>query len=198
QTLIFDLGNVLVSFHQEQMFSQIATLTGLTPEVVREIMIDQRIGHQVERGLITPEEVHQTFQIKTSQSFPISEFLQAASTVFSPRKEMETLVQTLKQKRYQLILLSNTSEPHYTYVATHYTVLTHFDHIVLSYEVGSLKPEKAIFEHALSQGNASPSRSFFIDDILENVHGAERLGIRGHHFTSLQNLMHDLIQTGIL
>lgn len=198
QTIIFDLGNVLVSFSHEKMFSQVAALTGLSANQVQDLLIDRRIGHQYERGLITSEEIYSIIQEKAPKTFRLPDLLHAASSIFTPRQEMETLTLTLKEKGYQLLLLSNTIQPHFSYIQSNYPFLSHFDHITLSYEVGSIKPEKAIFEHALKKGATHPLNCFFIDDLLENVHAAERLGIHGHHFTSPAHLMEDLIQSGIL
>ncbi len=198
QTIIFDLGNVLVSFSHEKMFSQVATLTGLSPKQIQNMLIDRRISHQYERGLLTNEEIYSIVQEKSPKTFQLYDLLHAASSIFTPRTEMESLTQTLKKKGYQLLLLSNTIKPHFSYIQSNYPFLSHFDHIILSYEVGSIKPEKAIFEHALKKATSHPSNCFFIDDLLENVHAAERLGIHGHHFTSPAHLMEDLIQSGIL
>jgi putative hydrolase of the HAD superfamily len=198
KTVIFDLGNVLVSFSHEKMFSQIATLTGLSADRVQDLMVEQRIGHQYERGLLTSFEIHSLLQEKAPKSFLLPELIDAASSIFSPRTEMETLVATLKNKGYQLLLISNTIHPHFDHIKTHFSFLPYFDHTILSYEVGARKPEKAIFEYALKQAGAKPSDCFFIDDLIENVHAAESLGIHSHHFTTPSHLMEDLIQAGIL
>jgi len=198
QTIIFDLGNVLVSFSHEKMFSQVATLTGLSADQIQDLLIDRRIAHQYERGLLTSEEIYSIIQEKSPKTFQLFDLLHAASSIFTPRAEMETLTHTLKKKGYQLLLLSNTIKPHFSYIQSNYSFLSYFDHIILSYEVGSIKPEKAIFEHALKKATAHPSTCFFIDDLLENVHAAERLGIHSHHFSSPAHRMEDLIQSGIL
>ncbi|MCB1107485.1 MAG: HAD family phosphatase [Chlamydiia bacterium] len=198
RTIIFDLGNVLVNFSHQKMFSQIASLTGHTIEHIEDLLVTHRMGYQYERGLLSSEEIYEIFQKDAPKTFEIDEFLDAATSIFHPKKEMETLVETLKRKGYQLILISNTSRPHYTHIAQNYPFLSQFDHIILSYEVGAIKPEKEIFEYALKKGKTTPSSSFFIDDLLENVLAAEHLGIRSHHFTSPSHLMEDLVKHGIL
>lgn len=198
QTLIFDLGNVLVSFSHEKMFAQIAAVTGLSSEEVRELLVDNRIGIQYERGLLTSEEIFAIFQEKAPHSFQLPDLLEAASTIFDPRPEMEALVEILKKKGYRLIIVTNTSEPHFNTLSETAPFLKHFDHIILSYKVGLVKPEQAIFEYTLKQAGAHPSECLFIDDLVENVHAAERLGIRGHHFTTPSRLMEALIQHGVL
>jgi len=198
QAIMFDLGNVLISFSHEKMFSQVSTLTGLPKHDVEDLLIHHRVAHQYERGLISSEDIYKIIHKKSPNTFHLSDLLNAASSIFSPRLEMEALVQTLKKKGYTLILLSNTVEPHYQYISTNYSFLEAFDHIVLSYEVESAKPEVAIFDHALKKANLTPSSCFFVDDMQVNVEAAERLGIRAHQFRTLSHLMEDFIRAGIL
>ena len=182
KVIIFDLGNVLVNFSHEKMFDQVALLTGIPPERVYEILFKERSGHQYEKGLISTEEIYQLIQKQTTTTFEMKEPVEAASTIFSPKEEMELLVKKLKDKGYRLILLSNTFEPHFNYIAENYSFLPLFDHLILSYELGYAKPEKKIYEEAIKQAECLSSECFFIDDRLENIRAAEVLGIKGHHF----------------
>lgn len=52
-----------------------------------------------------------------------------------------------------------------------------FDALLLSFEVGSRKPEAAIYEAALEAVGAEPSESLFVDDQTEYCDGARVLGI---------------------
>ncbi len=198
KTIIFDLGNVLVSFSHEKMFKQVGELTGMSSEEVYELLFEGRTRHQYERGLITTEEIYELLQKNATTIFEMKELLEAASNIFSPREEMEVLVKILKEKGKRLLLLSNTYEPHYNHIAENYPFLSLFDHLILSYKVGYAKPEKQIYEHALKKAHCLPSECFFIDDRIENVRGAEILGIKSHHFRAPSLLMDDLVRCGIL
>ena len=63
-----------------------------------------------------------------------------------------------------------------------------FDLIVLSAELGTMKPEPAIYEAALDMAQVSPGESIFIDDVRENVEGAARLGMHGLQFVDTERL----------
>ncbi len=62
--------------------------------------------------------------------------------------------------------------------------LDSFDQVTLSYEVHSIKPEPAIYEHCLDGLGVTPEQTLFFDDRIANVQGAELLGIRSIQFTS--------------
>jgi FMN phosphatase YigB (HAD superfamily) len=50
-----------------------------------------------------------------------------------------------------------------------------------------MKPERLIFELARSQFGVDPSRTLYIDDLEENVRGAESVGFLGHHYDPAQH-----------
>jgi HAD superfamily hydrolase (TIGR01509 family) len=52
------------------------------------------------------------------------------------------------------------------------------DAVVLSFEVGSAKPDPGIYRTALDALGATPERSVFVDDQPDYCEGAEALGIR--------------------
>jgi putative hydrolase of the HAD superfamily len=64
-----------------------------------------------------------------------------------------------------------------------------FHHLTLSYEVHAAKPEAAIYEHCLEGLDLSAEKTLFFDDRIENVHGAELLGIRAIQFTSREDVL---------
>jgi len=63
-----------------------------------------------------------------------------------------------------------------------------FEAVFVSGELGIIKPDARIFEHALRHLGISPAQAVFIDNKEKNVRGAERLGITGHVFTGAEGL----------
>lgn len=58
-----------------------------------------------------------------------------------------------------------------------------WDAIVVSGEIGMRKPDPGIFHHAAEEIGVAPQHCFFIDDLEENVLGAQKIGMDGYHFT---------------
>jgi putative hydrolase of the HAD superfamily len=58
----------------------------------------------------------------------------------------------------------------------------HFDHVTLSYEVKSVKPEPAIYEECLAGIGTELRKTVFFDDRIANVQGAELLGLSAIQF----------------
>jgi putative hydrolase of the HAD superfamily len=57
-----------------------------------------------------------------------------------------------------------------------------FDQMVISAEVGVMKPKAEIFQIALDLLGVSPNEAVFLDDISENVEGARAVGMSAIHF----------------
>jgi putative hydrolase of the HAD superfamily len=55
--------------------------------------------------------------------------------------------------------------------------LDHFDHVTFSYELGCVKPQREIYEHAFRGLGVEPSAALFIDDRPENIAGAREAGL---------------------
>jgi HAD superfamily hydrolase (TIGR01509 family) len=55
-------------------------------------------------------------------------------------------------------------------------LISYFDPIIISFEVGIHKPDNKIFEYALGQSSFDPSEIAFVDDSLKNVQAAKSLG----------------------
>lgn len=70
--------------------------------------------------------------------------------------------------------------------------------VIVSGDVGLAKPDEAIFTLALDRFGLDAASTLFVDDVLANVQAAERVGLRGHHFTGAEGLRDDLVALGLL
>jgi len=57
-----------------------------------------------------------------------------------------------------------------------------FDVVVVSCEVGVAKPDPVIFQMCLTRLGVEAGQALFVDDRIENVEGATKLGLRTLHF----------------
>lgn len=57
------------------------------------------------------------------------------------------------------------------------------DHVVLSGDVGVRKPSRRMYSMAAEVAGVDPARCVFVDDLPQNITGAERVGMTGIHHT---------------
>jgi HAD superfamily hydrolase (TIGR01509 family) len=67
-----------------------------------------------------------------------------------------------------------------------------FDHVTLSYELGSVKPEPPIYHDCLTGIGTPGNRTLFLDDRIINVQAAEELGIHALQFISHDQVLSQL------
>ena len=115
---------------------------------------------------------------------------------FTPILGMNELIESLKHN-YKIGLLSNTGPWDYDYLQTVAPIINTFDSITTSFEVGVMKPDKKIFEDALSKSPLKPEECLYIDDIIEYVNAAKKIGMKAIQFMTLEKFKIDLKSFGI-
>jgi HAD superfamily hydrolase (TIGR01509 family) len=96
------------------------------------------------------------------------------------------------------LLLSNTNAVHFDWIRENYPILRHFDGLVLSYEVGHMKPAPEIYREAVRLAGCRREQCYFTDDTAANVEGAIREGLDAVQFVSSDQLRSDLAARGVL
>lgn len=197
RTIIFDLGRVIVPFDFERAYARVTALTGLDRGEIRGRLSASGIVPRFESGQLEAVPFVNEFGRVIGHEIEYGEFCDIWFSIFDAHTLIpESLLESLKG-RYRLLLLSNTNVIHYEMVAERYPHLRHFDHHVLSYKVGALKPEEAIYREALRHAQAEPEECFFTDDIAEYVDSARRLGIDAVQFRSHAQVVGELRARGV-
>src|SRR5215813_13312140 len=197
KAILFDLGKVLLDFNFETGVKALHAACSISRDRLEEVLWDENWICRYERGEITTIEFHAYLRETADLDLDLPGFCQTWSSVFLPDLIVsEDLLLALKRK-YPLVLVSNTNEAHVEFIRSNYRVLDIFDHHVLSYEVGSLKPDRKIFQHAISLSGYPPEALFFTDDREENILMARQLGMRAHQFKTQSRLVDALQQAGV-
>jgi epoxide hydrolase-like predicted phosphatase len=87
------------------------------------------------------------------------------------------LIQDLREDGHQIALLSNESLQ-LTAKLRELDIHSLFDHILISAEIGVMKPDPTAYRVALQALRVSPLEAVFIDDSLVNIRAAQPLGIQ--------------------
>ena len=182
EALLFDLGKVLIDFNFETGVQALHGACSISRDRLEEVLWDETWIRRYERGEISTGEFHSYLCETAALKMDLTGFREVWSSVFLPGLLVsERLLATLRRK-YPLILISNTNEAHFEFIRDKYPVIDYFDQHVLSYVVGSLKPDRKIFEHAIRVSGFRPEALFFTDDREENILAARELGIHSHQF----------------
>lgn len=108
------------------------------------------------------------------------------------------IMRQLKQKGFPIYGLSNWSAETFPYAREKYNFFNLFDDMVISGEVGFVKPEPEIFHLLLEKIGKPAGECLFIDDSLPNIQQANTMGFKTIHFSSPGHLKQTLIEMGLL
>jgi FMN phosphatase YigB (HAD superfamily) len=194
----FDLGNVIFSFDRDRAFRQMAAVCGAAPEVIRKVVLEDGLQESLERGALDWPAFHAEFSRRTGTASDAETLALAASDMFALKVETLPVIAALERAGCPIGILSNTCGVHWgRLTAGGYAVLPGgFRELVLSYEVGCLKPEPSIYETAAGRAGVPPERIFFCDDIPAHVEAARRAGWDAEVFESAAGLADALVRRG--
>ncbi len=190
--IVFDLGNVLIPFNYSLMTDRFNSIKPqLGDKFAAYYKNNYDIHRQFERGDISENDFIQEMLEVLEHKVDGNTFCQYFSQIFTVNQDVAALLPKLKDK-YKLVLLSNTNSIHREYGWKDNEFLKYFDKLILSYEVGAVKPEEKIYRSVEAFTNFSPEEHIFIDDVAEYVEGAQKSGWDAVQFLGYEKLMSDL------
>ena len=181
---IFDYGGVLVHQQTEEEQARMAETAGIPAEQFSELYWATRLDY--DKGVVSGPEYWAALG-RTAGKVLTPPVIDALTEIDSSAwmhfdEPMWDWIEELRRAGKRLAILSNMPSDLGEAIKTRTDRMKRFDFVTLSYEVRSVKPEAAIYEHCLDGLGTSPSRTVFFDDRIANVHGAEMLGIQGVEF----------------
>lgn len=195
--LIFDMGNVLLSFDPRQA---VCDVLGDCPEL-EAVVCATTLSPEwklLDKGTISEQDAILAMCARTPEyTGQIRCFMEKWDQYLRPVPGMLELVQELKQLPCTLHLLSNAGLRFEQY-SRRFPVFSLFDTIDISANFRLLKPQPEIYLAILKKHGLTASDCLFIDDLSENVEGARQIGIHAVQFTGEAELRSNLQDRGIL
>ena len=145
------------------------------------LVFDSPSGRKASVGEISDQQ-HWT-NVMRKLHLPDSEIDSVRDEFFAgdiPDRELLDFIRSLRPQ-YKTGLLSNAWSDLRDYIVRQ-GFDDAFDAMVISAEVGVVKPEARIYRIALEKLGAAPEETVFLDDFFENVEGAQRVGMHAIHF----------------
>ena len=198
RTIIFDLGGVIVPFDFKRGYAKMEPLCRYPAAEIPIRLRSSDLVTRFETGQIDPHSFVRELSGLLEFNITFEAFCEIWMSIFLPETLVpESLLESLSG-RYRLLLLSNTNQIHFEMLRDAYPQLAHFDHYVLSYQVGALKPSARIYQEAIARANCRADECFFTDDIAAYTDAARQHGIDAVQFQSLAQLESELRQRGVL
>jgi HAD superfamily hydrolase (TIGR01509 family) len=188
----------MITFSVERMCRQMSAVSGLEPAKIGEILFQQPLQCDYEKGLITTRQYYEAFGRLSGTRPDYEALLWAATDIFELNFSMLPVVTQLRQAGYRLGVLSNTCEVHWEHCYRRFRFLRDaFETHALSYQLHAVKPDAAIFTAAAGLAGVAPEELFFVDDVAGHVAGAKAAGVDAVQYTSAGELVAELRKRGV-
>ena len=185
KAIIFDLGGVILNIDYGKTTDAFRSLGVKDFDDMYSQKKANPLFSSLEEGKINEQEFYDAFRRSTSTLASDEQIKLAwnAMLLGFREKALQTL-QALRHK-YKLYLLSNTNAIHYEAFHTicekeigKESLDEFFDKIYYSHNIGHRKPDREAYEIVLQENGLTPSETIFIDDSIQNIDAAKKLGLQ--------------------
>ena len=179
KNIIFDLGNVLISFKPSEYFDKNNYPLSIKATILSDIF-GSKEWLMLDNGEITTPEAIDAIATKSSLSKKeIAHIFNLRSDLMFPLDSNVRLLPELKKRGFRLYYLSNFPLDIFEEVSTEYYFFKYFDGGLISAEAKFSKPDIGIYNILNKKYSLVPKECLFIDDIEVNVRAAQALGMKG-------------------
>jgi len=184
--VLLDFGNVIAFFDHRKACRQLAELStaALDGEHIYRAIFESGLETGYDTGRISTAEfidrLRETFRLDGTDA----EIGRPWSDIFTPNPSMAATIRGLNDRGVRIVLASNTNALHHEWFASQFgDPLASLDAQVLSYQVGSRKPERAFFSACLTAARCAPAECLYVDDREDFVAAGRELGLNGLIYT---------------
>ena len=173
--MVFDLGNVLLSFRPLEYLHTQFTDEAKINDVYKAVFLSKE-WLMLDRGTIKEEDA---FEKICARNAEIKESIKSSMKdwyrLLTPIEETIDILRRVKENGYHTYILSNFHMRAYGYVTSQYDFFRLFDGGIISYKEKLLKPEIEIYLRLSHRYNIKPEETVFIDDGIDNIDAAKKL-----------------------
>jgi putative hydrolase of the HAD superfamily len=189
KNIVFDLGNVIVKWAPLDILKAVFPNQSAEQfyQDIRPIWIQLNLGQITEKEAIIL--YHNQLNIPKEKA---AEMLNAFKTSQLPIPGMLELLSVLHEQGAPLYAITDNVKEIIEWHRTHSNFLHYFKDVVVSADIGILKPDQRIYRYLLDKYKLVASETVFIDDVLVNVKGAEAVGMQAFQFTDVSSCIEKL------
>ncbi len=199
QAIIFDLGNVVINISFDKIFEYWAKMSGRDANELKQKFEFDEMYQQFERGEVKSFTYRKYISEKLELYLSDDEFDNGWNNIYL--NVAPGIVRLLRDLKFwfRLIALTNTNEIHIQKWKLKYaSLLSNFEKVFCSSEIGARKPEKKAYEIVLQYLKLEPNSVVLLDDSSKNVNTASDIGIKGVLVKSHNQIIDELKKLGIL
>lgn len=180
---IFDLGNVVLILNWDSTLTQYEELSVEEKAILKKNIFESEEWLKLDEGTISKSDAIEIMESKLPNKLKkyCSNIMETWTDSLIINNEILEIIKDIKEKGYNTYVLSNAPLDIDKYLKDK-KLNQLFDGIILSASEKLMKPNQEIYELILNRFNLDAKESIFIDDKLENVEAAKKIGIGAFQF----------------
>jgi putative hydrolase of the HAD superfamily len=192
RAVFWDMGGVILRTEDSSGRREWEERLGLAPEELAKIVFDGEGSRRAVVGRGTEDDLWKSVLAKLG--LPESERQAFIGDFFRGDRVDDRLVDFIRSLRpaVKTGMITNAWPNVRHYLTNEWHVADAFDQIVISAEVGLVKPDPRIYRLALDGLAVVPGEAVFVDDMPENIAGADAVGMHGVRFLTPDQAMSDV------
>lgn len=192
-TVIFDIGMVLVYFRWRELFADLG-FQGEKFDKIAQATVHNPWWNEFDKGRMSVEEAVEKYVLAAP------EYREDIARIYDHTEEFVELydyaipwICELKERGYKVYVLSNWSEPAYeANKETHLRFLKEVDGAIMSFREGMIKPDQEIYQLLCDRYHINPKDAVFLDDNKANIDAALTFGLNAIHFKNYEQAREEL------
>lgn len=198
-TIIFDLGNVLIKWDPKLLYRKIFP-TEAEVDLFLNNICTMDWNELQDGGRPWSEAIDVLVPKYPSYEKAIRAYWERWDEMLNGQIDgtVEILKSVIDDDRYHVYALTNWSAQTFPIAQRQFEFLKWFEGIVVSGEEKLKKPDLAIYELILKRYDIDPTKAVFIDDSLRNIKAAQKVGLQTIHFLSPEQLNEEMDMLNIL
>lgn len=179
KTIVFDIGDTLIGFDWDVYIHKLFDDEEVC-KVVTEASFHCPLWKEIDRGVIELEDiVNSMIEQAPDYEAEIREAVDRVELCVTKKDYAVPWLAELKERGYQLLFLSNYSDYIISKSQHAFQFMELMDGGIFSCRVGSVKPEKEIYEALFETYGLRPEECVFIDDVPKNIEVGRSFGMKG-------------------
>ncbi|HEX3522048.1 MAG TPA: HAD family phosphatase [Stellaceae bacterium] len=198
-TVVFDLGGVLIDWDPRHLYRRLFA----GDEAAMEHFLATVCTHEWNRSQDAGRSFAEGARLLKAEHPNKAELIDAYGdrfdeTIAGPIAGSIQILAELRDRGTPLYGLTNWSAETFPAALERFAFLRWFRGILVSGEIGVIKPDPRIFALLIDRFAVEPQSAVYIDDVEANVAATRSFGIYGIHFTTPANLREELVALGLL
>lgn len=196
--ITFDLDGVYFVNGKQNFIKNLVSL-GVSEAEARRVFLDSDEMHKkYKTGEWTDEQFWSWALAEWNLEKSIPEITKLLIDGYEVNNQVVEIVKKVRANGYKALICSNNFPARIDGLQRRFGFLDNFDVIVLSYEIGAIKPGNKIYEELIKKSGLRPDEIFYTDDSQTALDEAKKFGIQASYYSTFADLIEKLKALNVL